>query len=385
MNKRQTNAVDNLSSSAQSSFLIGKFVTNLRTVFRAYHFSVATLSLGVSVLSASAWANDKIDNALIESAKKEGQVISVGMPDTWANWQETWEELNTTYGLTHQDTDMSSAEEIAKFKAEGENASADIGDVGIAFGPIALQQGVTQAYKTPYWDEIPAWAKDEEGHWVLGYTGTIAFIIDNSLVQTPPTSWAELKASNYKVSVGDVGTAAQANNAVLAAAYALGGSETNIEPAINYFSELAQQKRLSLANADIAALEKGEIEVALMWDFNALNYRDKIDPNRFTVLIPSDGSIISGYATIINKHAKNPNAAKLARAYILSDEGQINLAKGYAKPIRESVVLPKEVQDKLLPSSQYENAKPIADNAAWEMTSKQIPALWQSNVLIHMQ
>ncbi len=45
------------------------------------------------------------------------------------------------------------------------------------------------------------------------------------------------------------------------------------------------------------------------------------------MLIPSDGSVISGYTTIINKYAKHPNAAKLAREYIFSDAGQINLAK----------------------------------------------------------
>ena len=34
---------------------------------------------------------------------------------------------------------------------------------------------------------------------------------------------------------------------------------------------------------------------------------------------------------------KRPYAAALAREYILSDEGQINLAKGYARPIRDDV------------------------------------------------
>ena len=67
-----------------------------------------------------------------------------------------------------------------------------------------------------------------------------------------------------------------------------------------------------------------------MWDFNALNYRDKIDRERFTVSIPQDGSVISGYTTIINKYAKNPNAAMVAREYIFSDQGQINLAEGYS-------------------------------------------------------
>lgn len=38
------------------------------------------------------------------------------MPDTWANWGETWTELTSLYGLEHTDLDMSSAEEIAMFK-----------------------------------------------------------------------------------------------------------------------------------------------------------------------------------------------------------------------------------------------------------------------------
>ena len=96
-----------------------------------------------------------------------------------------------------------------------------------------------------------------------------------------------------------------------------------------------------------ANLEKGEVEVGLVWDFNGLNYRDQIDREKFEVLIPSDGSLTSGYATIINKYAKYPNAAKLTREFILSDEGQINLAEGYAKPIRTGVVLPEDVKAKL--------------------------------------
>ena len=52
-------------------------------------------------------------------AKEEGEVASVGMPDTWANWIETWTELTDTYGIEHTDLDMSSSEEIAMFKEEG--------------------------------------------------------------------------------------------------------------------------------------------------------------------------------------------------------------------------------------------------------------------------
>ncbi len=204
-------------------------------------------------------------------------------------------------------------------------------------------------------------------------------------MKNPPTSWDDLLEGNYKVSVGDVGVAAQANNAVLAAAFAKGGDESNLKPAIKFFAELAKQGRLSYTDPGLANLEKGEVEVALLWDFNALNYRDKLGRDRFSVNIPQDGSVISGYTTIINKFAKNPNSAKLAREYIFSDQGQINLAEGYARPIRSDVVLPQSIQDKLIPNDQYTNVQPVSDFKAWEKSARKLPRQWQENVLINQQ
>ncbi|RRJ63367.1 extracellular solute-binding protein [Paenibacillus oralis] len=322
---------------------------------------------------------------LEKKAKEEGSVVSVGMPDSWANWKDTWADLLTKYSLQHTDTDMSSADEINKFEAEKDKPTADIGDVGIAFGPVAVDKGVTQPYKTSYWDEIPDWAKDKDGHWVVGYTGSIAIFTNTDLVKQAPQSWEDLKNGDYKIIVGDVTKAAQAQMAVLAAAMAYGGDETNIEPGIAYFEDLAKKGRLSNAEASLANIEKGEVQVTLFWDFNALNYRDQLGGvDKFNVAIPKEGSVVSGYATIINKYAPHPNAAKLAREYILSDEGQINLAKGYARPIRESVQLPEDVAAKLLPAEAYANVKPVSDYKAWEETAKQLPQLWQERVLVHM-
>ncbi|MDE1164083.1 MAG: extracellular solute-binding protein [Pseudomonas sp.] len=344
--------------------------------------------LGTSIaLSMTAMAADTDLKTLEAAAKAEGEVNSVGMPDAWANWKGTWADLLTKYGLKHMDTDMSSAQEVAKFDAEKDNASADIGDVGAAFGPIAEKKGVTQPYKPSTWSQIPDWAKDKDGHWMLAYTGSIAFIINKQLVkdEDAPKSWKDLESGKYKVAIGDVSTAAQAANGVLAAAIARGGDESNLAPGLELFTKLAQQKRLSLANPTIQTLEKGEIEVGVVWDFNGLSYRDQIDPKRFTVLIPSDGSVISGYTTIINKYAKHPNAAKLAREYILSDEGQINLARGYARPIRaDHVKLPADVAAKLLPAEQYKSVKPISNPDAWEKSSKALPQQWNEQVIIEM-
>ena len=342
-------------------------------------------TLMTATISMPAMANDADLDALVKAAQKEGAVYSVGMPDSWANWKDTWADLKENYGLKHQDTDMSSAQEISKFEAEKRNATADIGDVGFAFARVAVKKDVTQPYKPSTWDDIPEWAKDKDGHWALAYTGTISFISNNNLVKDAPKTWSDLLEGDYKVTVGDVGVAAQANNAVLAAAFANGGDESNLKPAIEFFGELAKQGRLSYTDPNMANLEKGEVEVAIMWDFNALNYRDKIDRERFSVNIPQDGSVISGYTTIINKYAKNPNAAKLAREYIFSDQGQINLAEGYARPIRTNITLPQSVQDKLIANEEYGNVHPVTDFSAWEKSARRLPRQWQESVLIHQQ
>ncbi|MEG2297760.1 MAG: ABC transporter substrate-binding protein, partial [Clostridium sp.] len=198
-----------------------------------------------------------VDEILTE-AKKEGRVDSVGMPDSWANWVGTWDGIKTTYGLDHTDTDMSSAEEISLFEAEKKKATKDIGDVGQAFGPIAEEKGVTLKYKTSYWDSIPDWAKDDDGDWVIGYYGTMTMMTNKKIVKEAPKSFADLLKGDYKIAVGDVTAANQAQFAVLAAAIAMGGDENNIQPGIDFFKQIAQQGRLDMGEFSMARIEKGE-------------------------------------------------------------------------------------------------------------------------------
>ena len=316
------------------------------------------------------------------AARKEGRIASVGMPDVWANWGATWGDLKRLYGIEHVDTDMSSAEEIAKIEAERSNATVDIGDVGFEFGTIAKARRITRAYKPSSWAEVPDWAKDADGHWALAYTGTIAFAVNTRRVSSVPRSWKALFAGNYRVLIGEVGRAAQGNAGVLAAALALGGDETRLQPALTAFAQLAKARRLVTVNPAPALMERGEADVFVLWDFNALSYRSKI-PNAadYEVLIPSDGSVTSGYTTIINKNAPHPNAAMLAREYIFSDAGQINLARGHARPIRvASLKLPADVQAKLVDAAQYKNARAIKP-AVWTEEVKKLPRAWQREVI----
>lgn len=314
-------------------------------------------------------------------ARAEGRLASLGMPAEWANWGATWADLGRLYGIKHVDTDMSSAEELAKMAAEGRNATADMGDVGFEFGEIARTRGLTAAFKPSTWADIPAWAKDTEGHWMLSYTGTIALCTHTRLAKQAsgtPMTWREALSGRYRVCVGEVGRAAQANAAVLAAAVAMGGSEKNLKPAIEAFTRLQADGKLLTVNPSVSLMERSEADVYLLWDFNGLNFRAKAGANTHEVLIPEDGSVTSGYTTIINKHAPHPAAARLAREYILSDAGQENLARGRARPIRvDRLNLPKDVTAGLIPQAQYRAARPIRVQE-WTDAAKGLASTWQA-------
>lgn len=362
----------------------------MKTVLAA-SLSLMVLTSGCAQTTSTETDSFDLNSMTLEEitakAQEEGRVDSVGMPDSWANWGETWQEINSLYGLEHADTDMSSAEELAVFEAEKSDATKDIGDVGQSFGPVAEESGLTLSYKTSYWDSIPDWAKDDDGDWIIGYYGTMAIITNTELVSTPPTSFADILSGDYMVSVGDVTKASQAQNAVLAAAIANGGGESDIQPGLDFFRTLAEQGRIDKGELSLARLEKGEIAVAFLWDYNALGYREQFlanNPNAaFEVSIPLDGSVQSGYATVINAYSKRPHAAALAREYILSDEGQINLAKGFAKPIRDDVELPAEVAAKMIPNEQYKNARMVSDKEAWTKTVETLGTKWLEEVMAY--
>lgn len=347
----------------------------------AITFTASVLALGgLTKITATAKASSAPTKAAV---KKEGKLVTYGMPKEWANYGESYAAFTKLYGITHEDTDMSSAEELAKFKAEKNKPVADLGDIGIIFGSLAKSQNIVQPYKNKYWNEIPSWAKDKDGYWTAAYTGSIAMLVNKKLVTNVPHSFKDLLNPEYKnsVVVGDMQKAAQSQNTLLAATFANGGDESNLQPGIDYFKKLKDAGNLKDIDNKIGNFQKGEIPIGFLWDFNALGYKNAMnDPDDYVVVIPSDGTVMSAYVSVINKYAPHPNAAKAFQEYIFSNEGQINLAKGFAKPIR-NIKLPADVQNKMLPASDYKAAKQIKDFAVWDKTSKEIPTLWRDNIL----
>lgn len=317
---------------------------------------------------------------IISKALRDGEVCSLAMPDGWANWGESWRDIGILYGLEHTDRDMSSVEELETF-ASGEG---DIGDVGYEYAPIAEKRGLTLKFKSSYWDEIPRWAKDDDGDWIVCYTCTLAFLVDESVTHGQPVAtWHDLLEGDYTVAISDVTNASLGQYSVYAAALAMGGSADNIQPGIDFFRRLAEEGRLIYnvqGNSGVLASGAG---VNLRWDFIALQCRDEAlalaKPIRFTAHIP-DVSVTIGYASIINSKARNPHAAALMREYILSDDGQLNLAKGYATPIR-AIRLPADIESMRIPSSQY-NDQMIQNALDYNSgTAERIVKAWNEQIM----
>lgn len=324
---------------------------------------------------------------LVKNAQSEGEVQSVGMPDDWADWKDSWAGIKSTYGLNHEDVDMTSAEELSQFAAEKDDPTKDMGDIGLSMTPEAIRQDVIGTFKASTWDQFPDWAKDPEGRWIMTYTGSIAFIANTeSTGGKCPASWKDVEKGDYLVSVGNVLGGAASQVAVLSCAFANGGSLDDVQPGIDYFKALAKDGRLDTGDTTSARMASGEMVCCVgNYDYSVLAWRDNIvaeNPDmKLDITIPSDGSVTNGYAQIINKYAPHANAAGLAIEYLCSDEGAVDRAKGYARPTKEGVELPADVADKLLSDSLYENCTNISDVDGLNNACAKIAELWEKEVL----
>lgn len=324
---------------------------------------------------------------LAEIAAKEGDlIVTYGLPDNWAGWKELFEVFGKRYGKPkHFDTDLSSGEEIAKMKAEQGNPQADLGDIGITWGPKAIQEGVIAQYRHKYWDEIPDAYKDPDGHWSAWYQGTFMFMVNDKAVPKVPRTWKDLLDPMYKgkVTIGDPRTAAMYWAAFWAANFAMGGNETNMDPGIKYFKKLREMGNMKLIEPSKPAFGKGEIPIYFGWDFLFLNWAKEFREEanmQITTLIPEDAAVSLPYVYMINKVAPRPATARLFVEFVLSDEGQIINAKYFASPVRPSVKLPPEVQALYPPKEAYKSVR-VVDWIKTEKMKDEFISRWSHEVL----
>lgn len=315
--------------------------------------------LTVTAIATGCGNSDTAQN----SSAADGNVVytTYGQPDDWANWKGIFDKFCSDNGITRADTDMSSAEEIEKFNAEKNNPQADSADIGMVWGTVAVEQGVTMAYKNANWDKIPDWAKDKDGNWFGSYVGVPVFLVNTDIVKDVPQSWEDLKKPEYKNSVviSNPQTSGTGQNTVLAAAYALTGDISNIDAAVEYFNEIDNAGNFKDIDGSAANIQKGEVPITILYDFNAYTLQKKFkDEVNLEIVFPEEGSIYAPSALMLNKYAPHPEYAQKFADFLSSDEGQLLFAEGGAMPIRYvagNLEIPDDIKENMLPDDFYGN------------------------------
>ncbi len=311
-------------------------------------------------------------------AKAEGTIVSYGLPASWVNYGGLMEGFKAKYGITQQDTDMDSGTIISTLQAEKAAPVADITDLGLNFAKLVEDDGMSMPYKNSHWDEIPDYAKDAQGRWSAAFYGVMAFLVNADKVTTVPQTWEDLLKDEYKntVCMKNPGSSATAQMIVLAAAFAHGGSETNVQPGLDFFKKMVDEGILNGVSPSSSNIQKGECPISIQWDFDALSNKDQNPTMNLQVVIPSDGTVAGMYIQFATAGAPHPNAAKLLLEYEYSDEGQMAYAKGFVHPIRTSVQLPADLLAKFPPASAYSNVSFPTNYGALDAASAAIAEGW---------
>ncbi len=336
-------------------------------------FIAALVASSAIAGSVSFPAHAQSMDELVAAAKAEGQLTTIALPHDWCGYGAVIEGFKAKYPeitVNELNPDAGSADEIEAIKANKDNKgpqAPDVIDVGLAFGPTAKADGLTQPYKVATWAEIPDNVKDAEGHWYGDYYGVMSFMVNKDLVKNIPADWSDLLKPEYKGQValaGDPRASNQAILAVLAAGMANGGKpgKESGEAGLKYFAELNKAGNFVPVIGKAGTLAQGATPIVAMWDYNALAARDTLAGNPpVEVVVPKSGVLAGVYVQAISAYAPHPNAAKLWMEYLYSDEGQLGWLKGYCHPARFNAMaaagkIPQELLDKLPPAAAYEAA-----------------------------
>jgi putative spermidine/putrescine transport system substrate-binding protein len=292
---------------------------------------------------------------------RAADVICYNCPPQWADFATMLKSIKADLGYDIPFDNKNSGQSLSQLIAEKNNPVADTVYYGVNFGIKAKAAGVIEPYKPKGWDEVPAGLKDPDGYWTTIHSGTLGLFVNKDALggKPVPACWKDLLKPDYKGMVGylDPSSAAVGFVGAVAVNIALGGSETDMTPAVNYFKELHANEPIVPKQTSYARVVSGEIPILFDYDFNA--YRAKYSENgNFEFVIPCEGTVVFPYVTSLVKNAPDKEKAEKVLDYYLSDKGQALWANAYLRPSRP-IALPQAIKSKFLPDSEYARAKSV--------------------------
>jgi putative spermidine/putrescine transport system substrate-binding protein len=286
-------------------------------------------------------------DALVEAAKKEGELNVVALPPDWANYGAIIKAFSDKYGIkvNSAQPDAASQDEInAADQQKGKSSAPDVFDLGQA---VALgNTSMFAPYTVATFDDIPAAFKDPNATWVNDYGGYMSIGFDTSKVP-PVTSVDDLLKPEYKGKValnGDPTQAGAAFSGVMMVALSQGGSVDDVAPGVEFFRKLKQSGNFLPVDPTPATIESGQTPVVIDWNY--LNATETAKLPTWQIVVPSNAVVAGYYYQAINKDAPHPAAARLWQEFLYSDAGQNLFAAGGVRPVRADEMLQAGTIDK---------------------------------------
>jgi putative spermidine/putrescine transport system substrate-binding protein len=304
-------------------------------------------SSGVKVSEATSAADFGGMDALVEAAKKEGELNVIALPPDWANYGAIIKAFGDKYGIkvNSAQPDAASQDEInAANQQKGKTTAPDAFDLGQS---VALANtSMFAPYKVATFDDIPAAFKDPNGTWVNDYGGYMSIGFDSAKVP-PVASVNDLLKPEYSGKValnGDPTQAGAAFSGVLMVALSQGGSVDDIAPGVEFFRKLKAAGNFLPVDPTPATIESGQTPVVIDWNY--LNAAETKKLPTWKVLVPPGSAVAGYYYQAINKEAPHPAAARLWQEFLYSDEGQNLFAVGGVRPVRADNMMAAGTLDK---------------------------------------
>lgn len=297
--------------------------------------------------------------------KKEGGKLVVYSPNSDGEVEGLlyyWAEKN---GITVNLQSMGTGEALAKIAAEKDNPQADVMFGGMNLGAYLQHEGLFEEYVAKGYTDIPAGYRTHVDsypyftHYGLSGSNLLVNVneekklIDAGLISGKITGYADLlqPALKGKIAMGDAGGSssalAQLTNMLLVmnsdakkdgrdGALAFGPTAKGWDYMEKFLANL-DGKILGSSSALYKGTEAGEYVVAATYEDPSIALLTDGSKN-VRVVYPVEGAVWLPAASAIVKGAKNLNAAKSFLDFLVSEEGQKQIAKLTYRPVREDVI-----------------------------------------------
>src|SRR4030095_841882 len=276
-----------------------------------------------AVLSLAGSCAQAADAALVDAAKKEGEVVWYTTQIISQLVRPVSAAFEKKYGIKVRSTRANSTETAVKIINESRagKPQSDVFDGTSTVVPLKKEGYVLKWLPDPA-KAYPALYKDPEGYWVANNLFFIAPGFNTSLIRkgTQPTTYGALLDPRWRGRMAWSTTTSSSGGPGFVGTVL---SEMGEDKGMAYLQELAKQRIANIGSAAREVLDQviaGEYQLGLqVFNHHTVISAKKGAPVEWIRMEPVTGtlSVIS-----VHKQAPHPNAAKLLVDFIISSEGQ---------------------------------------------------------------